>query len=117
MVCARSSGKSGSNERSFSDRVRDMTRSFHDAGPGRSHPSCPGPAGLSTKQGLANIGGYLLDFACEVLPFEVGLAMTFPVIVHPSNGQFEAALVGAPDVHATASTREGALAALESAIA
>ena len=43
--------------------------------------------------------------------------MTFPVIVHPSNGQFEAALVGAPDVRATASTREAALAALESAIA
>jgi hypothetical protein len=43
--------------------------------------------------------------------------MTFPVMVHPSNGQFEAALVGAPDVRALASTREEALAALESAIA
>jgi predicted RNase H-like HicB family nuclease len=43
--------------------------------------------------------------------------MTFPVIVHRSNGQFEAALVGAPTVCATASTREEALAALESAIA
>jgi hypothetical protein len=43
--------------------------------------------------------------------------MTFPVIVHPSDGQFEAALVGAPDVRASASTREQALAALESAIA
>jgi predicted RNase H-like HicB family nuclease len=43
--------------------------------------------------------------------------MTFPVMVHPSNGQFEAALVGAPDVRASASTREEALAALESAIA
>jgi len=43
--------------------------------------------------------------------------MTFPVTVHPSDGQFEAALVGAPDVHATAATREEALAALESAIA
>jgi predicted RNase H-like HicB family nuclease len=43
--------------------------------------------------------------------------MTFPVIVRPSNGQFEATLLGAPDVHATASTREEALAALESAIA
>ena len=43
--------------------------------------------------------------------------MTFPVIVHPSNGQFEAALVGAPDVRVTASTRKEALAALESAIA
>ena len=36
--------------------------------------------------------------------------------VHPANGQFEATLVGAPDVRATAATREGALAALESAI-
>ena len=42
--------------------------------------------------------------------------MTFPVIIHPSHGQFEAALVGAPDVRATAATREEALAALESAI-
>lgn len=43
--------------------------------------------------------------------------MTFPVLVHPSNGQFEALLVGAPDVRAIASTREQALAALESTIA
>ena len=43
--------------------------------------------------------------------------MTFPVIVHPANGKFEAALVGAPDVRATAGTRAEALAALESAIA
>lgn len=43
--------------------------------------------------------------------------MTFPVFVHAANGQFEAALVGAPDVRATASTREEALAALEAAIA
>ena len=42
--------------------------------------------------------------------------MTFPVTVHPSQGQFEAALVGAPKVSATAATREEALAALESAI-
>lgn len=42
--------------------------------------------------------------------------MTFPVIVQPAHGQFEAALVGAPDVRATAPTREQALAALESAI-
>ena len=42
--------------------------------------------------------------------------MTFPVVVHSSNGQFQAALIGAPDVNATASTREQALAALESAI-
>ena len=44
-------------------------------------------------------------------------AMTFPVIVHRSNGQFEAALVGAPEVRATAATREEALAALEAALA
>jgi hypothetical protein len=43
--------------------------------------------------------------------------MTFPVIVHPSNGQFEAALVGAPDVRATAPTREKALSALQLTIA
>lgn len=42
--------------------------------------------------------------------------MTFPVIVHPANGQFEAALVGAPEVSATAATREAALAALETAL-
>ena len=42
--------------------------------------------------------------------------MTFPVIVHPTAGQFEAALVGAPDVSATAATREEALAKLEAAI-
>jgi hypothetical protein len=43
--------------------------------------------------------------------------MTFPVIVHPSHGPFEAALVGAPEVSATAPTRAAALAALESTIA
>jgi predicted RNase H-like HicB family nuclease len=43
--------------------------------------------------------------------------MTFPVLVHPADGQFEATLVGAPDVRATATTREQALAALEAAIA
>ena len=43
--------------------------------------------------------------------------MTFPVTVHRSNGQFEAILVGVPDVRVTASTRQEALAALESAIA
>jgi hypothetical protein len=42
--------------------------------------------------------------------------MTFPVTVHPSNGQFEATLVGAPDLRVTASTREEALAKLTSAI-
>jgi predicted RNase H-like HicB family nuclease len=43
--------------------------------------------------------------------------VTFPVLVHPSDGRFEAELVGVPDVRATAQTREQALAALESAIA
>lgn len=43
--------------------------------------------------------------------------MTFPVSVHPAAGQFEATLVGAPEVCATAATREEALAKLESAIA
>jgi predicted RNase H-like HicB family nuclease len=43
--------------------------------------------------------------------------MTFPATVHRSNGQFVAALVGAPDVRATAGTREEALAALQSVIA
>lgn len=43
--------------------------------------------------------------------------MTFPVTVLPANGQFEAALIGAPEVRATAATREAALTALESAIA
>jgi hypothetical protein len=43
--------------------------------------------------------------------------MTFPVVVHPLHDQFEAALVGAPDVRATAATREEALSKLEAAIA
>ena len=42
--------------------------------------------------------------------------MTFSVIVHPAAGQFEATLVGAPDVRATAATRILALAALETLI-
>lgn len=42
--------------------------------------------------------------------------MTFPVVVHSSQGHFEASLVGAPDVCATAPTRAEALANLESAI-
>ena len=42
--------------------------------------------------------------------------MTFPVVVHPAEGQFEATLVGAPDVRATASTRAEALPKLEAAI-
>ncbi len=42
--------------------------------------------------------------------------MMFPVLVQPTNGQFAATLVGAPDVRATAPTRDEALAALEAAI-
>lgn len=42
--------------------------------------------------------------------------MTFSVLVHPAAGQFEAALVGAPEVSAVAATREEALAKLETAI-
>lgn len=42
--------------------------------------------------------------------------MTFSVIVHPTAVQFEATLVGAPDVRATAATRTLALAALETLI-
>jgi hypothetical protein len=42
--------------------------------------------------------------------------MTFSVIVHSSEGQFEASLVGAPDVRASAPTRVEALAALETVI-
>jgi hypothetical protein len=39
--------------------------------------------------------------------------MNFSVMVHNIHGQFEAALVGAPEVRATAATRADALAALE----
>ena len=42
--------------------------------------------------------------------------MTFSVMVHTAHGQFEASLVGAPEVRATAPTRAEALAALESVI-
>jgi hypothetical protein len=42
--------------------------------------------------------------------------MTFSVMVHPAAGQFEATLVGAPEVTATAPTRTLALAALETLI-
>ena len=43
-------------------------------------------------------------------------AMNFYVMVHTAEGQFEATLVGAPDVRAMAPTRAGALAALETVI-
>ena len=42
--------------------------------------------------------------------------MTFSVAVHPNQGQFEATLIGAPDVCETAATREEALAKLKSTI-
>jgi hypothetical protein len=42
--------------------------------------------------------------------------MTIPVMVHPARGLFEAFVVGAPDMNATASTREEALSKLETAI-
>jgi hypothetical protein len=44
------------------------------------------------------------------------VVMTFAVLVQPTDGQFAATLVGAPDVRATAPTRSEALAALEVAI-
>jgi predicted RNase H-like HicB family nuclease len=43
--------------------------------------------------------------------------MIFPVIVQASNGQFQAELLGAPNVCAMAATREEALSALQLAIA
>ena len=42
--------------------------------------------------------------------------MTFSVVVHAMADQFEASLVGAPDVCASAPTRVAALAALETVI-
>jgi hypothetical protein len=42
--------------------------------------------------------------------------MDFSVMVHTAHGKFEATLVGAPDVRATAPTRAEALAALETVI-
>ncbi|MSU76665.1 MAG: hypothetical protein EXS16_01080 [Gemmataceae bacterium] len=42
--------------------------------------------------------------------------MTFSVIVHSTPGQFAAAVLGAPEVNATAPSRAEALTALESAI-
>ena len=42
--------------------------------------------------------------------------MNFSVMVHAAHGQFEATLVGASDVRATAPTRAEALATLETVI-
>lgn len=43
--------------------------------------------------------------------------MSFPATVYRSNGEFEATLVGAPDLRATGTTRESAIAALQMAVA
>ncbi|MEN6450215.1 MAG: hypothetical protein ABFC96_06975 [Thermoguttaceae bacterium] len=43
--------------------------------------------------------------------------MTFPVHVEPCEGQFAAALVGAPEVRSVAASRDEAIAALKSEIA
>jgi hypothetical protein len=43
--------------------------------------------------------------------------MTFAVRIEPTNGQFTAEVVGAPDVHATAASRELAMVALRNEIA
>src|SRR5262249_5255887 len=43
-------------------------------------------------------------------------AVTFPVVVHSTHGQFEASLVGEPELRATAPTRSDTLANLEAAI-
>ncbi len=48
--------------------------------------------------------------------FEREPIMIFSVIVHPAADQFEATLVGAPDVRVTRETRTLALAALETLI-
>jgi hypothetical protein len=43
--------------------------------------------------------------------------MTFPVLIESSNGQFAAALVGAPTIRAVGPTRAEALAALQAELA
>ena len=43
--------------------------------------------------------------------------MTFPVIVEPYDGQFVAALVGAPTIRAVGPTRDQALATLQADLA
>src|SRR4051812_1399367 len=83
-------------------------RASQDERAGREKPA-------AGQQSLTNLGRLLVD--CIRGHLTVGRAMTFPATVHPSNGQFEAALVGAPDVRAIARTRDEALAALEAVIA
>jgi hypothetical protein len=43
--------------------------------------------------------------------------MTFPVLIESSNGQFAAALVGAPTIRAVGPTRAAALTALQTELA
>src|ERR1700682_4763951 len=57
-----------------------------------------------------------ISYILDICVFELEAAMSFSVMVHTAHGQFEATLVGAPDVRATAPTRAGALAALETVI-
>jgi hypothetical protein len=45
------------------------------------------------------------------------LVMTFPVVIEPCDGQFSAALVGAPMIRAIGPTRDEALAALQADLA
>jgi hypothetical protein len=42
--------------------------------------------------------------------------MSFPVLVHQDNGHFVATLAGVPEVRVTAPTRDGALAAIQTAV-
>lgn len=42
--------------------------------------------------------------------------MTFPIFIHQDNGHFIATLVGAPDVRVSASTRENALAEMQTVL-
>ena len=46
----------------------------------------------------------------------MALPMTFPIVVVPSEGQFTAALVGAPEVRVVGSTRGEAIAAIKAEI-
>jgi hypothetical protein len=48
--------------------------------------------------------------------FAPGAAMTFPILIVPEEGQFAAALVGAPEVRVVGLTRGEAVAALKAEI-
>jgi hypothetical protein len=58
----------------------------------------------------------LIDIKTISLTRSEDAEMNFSVTVYPTAGQFEASLVGSPNVSATAPTRAQALAALEIAI-